>query len=59
MQRPERVVVTAVTALITGFSGNLTALIIGMIIIALFANITAFWRILYCYKQLKEKERQK
>lgn len=54
MQRPERVVVLAVTAIITGFTGSLWWLAGGMIVIAVLANITAFWRIAYCYKKLKE-----
>lgn len=52
MQRPERVVVTAVTALITAFTGNLWWLAGGMMLIAVLANITAFWRIWHCYKEL-------
>ena len=40
MQRPERVVVTAVTAMITGFTGNIWWLAGGMILIAVLANIT-------------------
>ena len=55
MQRPERVVVTAITAIISGMTGNLWWLAGGMILIAVLANITAFWRILHCYKQLKKK----
>lgn len=55
MQRPERVVVTAVTAIISGVTGNLWWLAGGMILIAILANITAFWRILHCYNQLKGK----
>lgn len=54
MQRPERVVVTAVVAIITGLTGNLWWLAGGMILIAVLANITAFWRIAHCYKVLKE-----
>ena len=54
MQRPERVVVTAVTAIISGATGNLWWLAGGMILIAVLANITAFWRILHCYKELKK-----
>lgn len=54
MQRPERVVVTAVTAIISGGTGNLWWLAGGMILIAVLANITAFWRILHCYKELKK-----
>lgn len=55
MQRPERVVVTALTAIISGATGNLWWLAGGMILIAVLANITAFWRILHCYNQLKGK----
>ncbi|MBR1462969.1 MAG: CDP-alcohol phosphatidyltransferase family protein [Prevotella sp.] len=55
MQRPERVVVTALTAIISGATGNLWWLAGGMILIAILANITAFWRILHCYKQLGGK----
>jgi CDP-diacylglycerol--glycerol-3-phosphate 3-phosphatidyltransferase len=53
MQRPERVVVTAVTAIITGITEELWWLAGGMILIAVLANITAFWRIGHCYKELK------
>lgn len=55
MQRPERVVVTAITAIISGLTGNLWWLAGGMILVAVLANITAFWRILHCYNQLKGK----
>ena len=55
MQRPERVVVTAVTALITAFTGNLWWLAGGMVLIAVLANVTAFWRIAHCYRELKLK----
>lgn len=50
MQRPERVVVTAVTAMITGLTGNLWWIVGGMWLIAVLANITAFWRVAHCYK---------
>lgn len=50
MQRPERVVITAATAMLTGLTGNLWWLAGGMIVIALLANVTAFWRIAHCYK---------
>ncbi|MBQ9672419.1 MAG: CDP-alcohol phosphatidyltransferase family protein [Prevotella sp.] len=53
MQRPERVVVTAVAAIITGITQNLWWLAGGMTLIAVLANITAFWRIAHCYKKLK------
>ena len=55
MQRPERVVVLAFTAIITGITSNLQWLAGGMILIAILANITAFWRIAHCYKALKGK----
>lgn len=55
MQRPERVVVTALAAIITGMTSNLWWLIGGMTLIAVLANITAFWRVVHCYKQLKDR----
>lgn len=55
MQRPERVVVTAIGAIVCGACNSLWALVVPMMLIALLANITAFWRIAYCYKQLKGK----
>ena len=53
MQRPERVVVTAIGSIVCGVCNSLWALAVPMMLIALLANITAFWRIAYCYKQLK------
>ena len=50
MQRPERVVVTAVTAMLTGITDNLWWLAGGMLLIAILANITAFWRVIHCYR---------
>lgn len=55
MQRPERIVVLAVTAIITGLTANLLWLAEGMIVIAVLANITAFWRVAHCYKALQKK----
>lgn len=55
MQRPERVVVAALAAIITGMTSNLWWLIGGMTLIAVLANITAFWRVAHCYKQLKDR----
>ena len=55
MQRPERVVVTAIGSIVCGVCNSLWGLAVPMILIALLANITAFWRIIYCYKQLKGK----
>lgn len=54
MQRPERVVVTAAAAIMTGITGHIWWLIGGMALIAILANITAFWRVAHCYKQLKD-----
>ena len=56
MQRPERVVVTAASAIITGLTGNIWWLAGGMIVIAVLANITAFWRIGYCYKSIRNRK---
>ena len=64
MQRPERVVITSVAALACGIYGaNAVApvfdpmliLIVAMGIIAVFANLTAFARIMHCRKQLMKK----
>lgn len=56
MQRPERVVVTAIGAIVTGFSGNPWWLAGAMILIAILANLTAFWRISHCYKTLNRHQ---
>ena len=56
MQRPERVVVTALTAILTGVACDETWLAGGMVIIAVLANITAFWRIAHCFKQLRKAD---
>lgn len=62
MQRPERVVVTAIGCMACGVTGLLspntpstafTILIIAMAVIAVFANLTAFARIDVCRKGLK------
>lgn len=53
MQRPERVVLTAVGAILAGATGEILCLVVPMWLIAILANITAFWRILHCYRQLK------
>lgn len=57
MQRPERVVVTALTAVLTGVTGSLWWLAGGMILIAVLANITAFWRVAYCYGKLNARDK--
>lgn len=56
MQRPERVVVTAIGAIFCGVCDNLWVLVVPMIIIAVLANITAFWRVIHCYKVLSKKK---
>lgn len=60
LQRPERVVLTAIGAILTGILGSglfdpMYWTIGAMVIIAVGANITAFWRIGHCYNQLKKK----
>ena len=57
MQRPERVVVTALGAIFCGVCSNLWVLVVPMIVIAVLANITAFWRVIHCYKVLNEKDK--
>jgi len=59
MQRPERVVVTAIVAIVSGCTLNLWWLAGGMILVAVLANITAFWRIGHCYRELKKKDEDK
>lgn len=58
MQRPERVVLTAVGAIVTGCTGEIYFLIVPMWLIAILANITAFWRIAHCYNELKNYNEQ-
>ena len=53
MQRPERVVLTALGAILAGATGEILCLVIPMWAIAVLANVTAFWRIMHCYKELK------
>ena len=53
---PERVVVTALGTIIAGFGGNLWWLAGAMILIAILANLTAFWRIAHCYQVLKGRK---
>ncbi|MCH5325971.1 MAG: CDP-alcohol phosphatidyltransferase family protein [Duncaniella sp.] len=63
MQRPERVVVTALGAIATGLAGSSAAasfeawwiLACAMAIIAIFANITAFARIAHVRRQLTQR----
>lgn len=65
MQRPERVVVTAIGCLACGITGLLipqspdvahTILMVAMTIIAIFANITAFARVNVCREGLKNQK---
>ena len=55
MQRPERVVLTALGAILCGGCGDLVWLAVPIAVIALLANITAFWRVRHCYKELRGK----
>lgn len=56
MQRPERVVVTALAAIAAACCSDLWWLAGGMLLIAVLANITAFWRLAHCYRQLQRNE---
>ncbi|MDR0892675.1 MAG: CDP-alcohol phosphatidyltransferase family protein [Mediterranea sp.] len=59
MQRPERVVLTSLGAVLCGAFGHVTAfdplliLVVALAVVALFANITAYVRIRHCYKVMK------
>ena len=61
MQRPERVVLTSLGAVLCGVFADCTSfdpmllLIVSMALIALLANLTAFVRISHCHKLLKNK----
>jgi CDP-diacylglycerol--glycerol-3-phosphate 3-phosphatidyltransferase len=59
MQRPERVVITAIVAIIAGCTDELWWLAGGMIMIAVLANFTAFWRVVHCYNVLNERDGKK
>ena len=56
LQRPERVVLTSVGALFSGIFSTVIFVYAAMIIIAILANITAFWRLGHCYNELKNKK---
>lgn len=56
MQRPERVVVLCAGVILSGILDSAIPAGIAVAIIALLANITAFWRIYHCYKLLKGSE---
>lgn len=53
MQRPERVVLTALGAIVAALTQNMVWLVGAMEVIAVLANATAFYRIWHCYRQLK------
>lgn len=53
LQRPERVVITALSAIVSGVTANLWWMAGGMLVIAVLANLTACWRIQHCYQMLK------
>lgn len=55
MQRPERVVVLCLGAIVAGFIDNGIPVCIAVGLIAVLANITAFWRIGHVYNLLKGK----
>lgn len=58
MQRPERVVLTSLGAILCGIFDTLWFLVVPIVIIAILANITAFWRICHCYKVLNKSEKK-
>lgn len=58
MQRPERVVLTSLGAILCGIFDNMWFLVVPIVIIAILANITAFWRICHCYKVLNKSEKK-
>ena len=58
MQRPERVVLTSLGAILCGIFDNLWFLVVPIVIIAILAYITAFWRICHCYKVLNKSEKK-
>lgn len=55
MQRPERVVLTSVGTLFSGIFECIWILVAAMSLIALLANITAFYRLEYSRKQIQKK----
>ena len=55
MQRPERVVVTAIALIAAGIARETMVLIVAMAIIAVLANLTSFWRVAHCHRQLARK----
>jgi len=58
LQRPERCVILIVASLLTGILRLPEVMQWSMAFIALFANITAFWRLIYC-KRILDKDKGK
>ena len=62
MQRPDRVVLTALGAMFCGIFCDCTLfdpmliLVVPMAVIAILAKLTAFARLAQCYKLLKDRE---
>lgn len=59
MQRPERVVLTSLGAILCGICDNMWCLVVPIILIAILANITAFWRVAHCYNVLNKNTKKK
>jgi len=55
MQRPERVVLTALGAIFCGVFDEEWVLVVAMAVIAALANITASWRVRHCYNVLSKR----
>ena len=56
LQRPERVVITAVVAIVSGCTANLWWMAAGMWVIAVLANLTACWRVAHCRRELDKRD---
>lgn len=57
MQRPERVVITALGAILCGIVNHLLLLVISVAFVAVFSNITAISRMNHCRKILQEQDK--
>lgn len=57
MQRPERVVITALGAILCGIVNHILALVIPIAFVAVFSNITAISRMIHCRKVLQGKDK--
>lgn len=58
LQRPERVVITALAAIAAGTAQSMWWLAGGMTVIAVFANLTAVWRIVHCYRSIRQEKKE-